>query len=156
MSFSQELIRYFGSNNYYKILDVSQDSSPEEIKKAYLKKSFLFHPDKATDLSRVDDCKVKFQTISQIYKILSDEETRQDYDRQLRKNSNIIDYDQDDRICDEVSILECSDSEDRFYYDCRCSGKFILQKDYLVDLNRANIFIVECDSCSNSLRIISN
>ena len=61
--------------NYYEILGVSKDSSPEEIKKAYRKLSLQYHPDKNPSGEE------KFKEISEAYSILSDADKKAQYDR---------------------------------------------------------------------------
>ena len=34
------------SIDYYKVLDISRDAEPAEMKKAYRKQSLIYHPDK--------------------------------------------------------------------------------------------------------------
>ena len=61
--------------NYYEILGVSKESTPEEIKKAYRKLSLQYHPDKNPDGEET------FKEIAEAYSILSDNEKRAKYDR---------------------------------------------------------------------------
>tara|TARA_R110000824_G_scaffold73220_5_gene186511 strand:+ start:13680 stop:14657 length:978 start_codon:yes stop_codon:yes gene_type:complete len=61
--------------NYYEILGVSKDSSPEEIKKSYRKLSLQYHPDKNP---RGEE---KFKEISEAYSVLSDVDKKSRYDR---------------------------------------------------------------------------
>jgi len=63
--------------SYYDILGVSRTAKPKEIKKAYLSKSKEHHP----DVSDAPDAKEKFQEVAEAYEILSDEETKQIYDK---------------------------------------------------------------------------
>lgn len=60
--------------DYYKILGVSRDASPEEVKKAYYRLAHKYHPDKGGDEG-------KFKEINEAYQILSDREKRTQYDR---------------------------------------------------------------------------
>ena len=62
--------------DYYEILGVGPQSSPQEIKAAYRKLSFKFHPDKNKDPGAQEI----FQAISSAYETLSDEQKRQQYD----------------------------------------------------------------------------
>jgi curved DNA-binding protein len=62
--------------NYYEILGVNQNSSPEDIKKAYRKLASQHHPDKGGDTA-------KFQEIQSAYNTLSDPGQKQQYDYQL-------------------------------------------------------------------------
>jgi DnaJ-class molecular chaperone len=69
------------SENYYKILGINEDSSPEEIKKEYRKLSLKYHPDKNIGNP---DAEQKFKTINEAYQILSDENERKKYDMSRR------------------------------------------------------------------------
>jgi len=65
-------------NNYYDILNVSKDSTPEEIKKAYRTLSKEHHPDMGGDSE-------KFKNISEAYGTLGDKNKKNEYD-QRQKN----------------------------------------------------------------------
>lgn len=65
--------------DYYDILGVSRDASPEEIKKAYRKLAMKYHPDK--NPSNREESEEKFKEISEAYAVLSDDEKRARYDK---------------------------------------------------------------------------
>jgi len=62
------------SKDYYQILGISRDASPDEIKKAYRKLAHKYHPDKGGD-------EKKFKEINEAYQILSDKEKKSQYDK---------------------------------------------------------------------------
>ena len=61
--------------NYYELLDVSEDASPDEIKRAYRRKASKLHPDRNPDRDGSE-----FIQIKQAYECLSDPERRVVYD----------------------------------------------------------------------------
>jgi molecular chaperone DnaJ len=62
--------------DYYEVLGVSNDASGEEIKNAYRKLAFQYHPDR----NKSPDAEEKFKEISEAYAVLSDDEKRKQYD----------------------------------------------------------------------------
>ena len=67
--------------DYYEILDVDMEATVEEIKKKYIELAKKFHPDQKTGNVEM------FQTISKAYEILSNKETRKEYDLYFLKKS---------------------------------------------------------------------
>lgn len=61
----------------YQILEIKSTASENEIKKAYHKLAKIYHPDKNKSI----DAKEKFQKIQSAYEILSNNETRQEYQK---------------------------------------------------------------------------
>lgn len=65
------------SKSLYETLDVSQEASADEIKKAYRRLARKFHP----DINKEAGAEEKFKEINAAYEILSDEQKRRQYDQ---------------------------------------------------------------------------
>lgn len=63
--------------DYYEVLGIARDASAEEIKKAFRKLAFQYHPDRNKDAGASD----KFKEINEAYEVLSDADKRSAYDR---------------------------------------------------------------------------
>jgi len=63
--------------DYYDVLSVQKNSSPEQIKAAYRKLAVKHHPDKNQGNKTSED---KFKEASEAYHVLSDQERKQNYD----------------------------------------------------------------------------
>ena len=64
--------------DYYEVLGVSRDASPEEIKKSFRKLARQYHP----DVNKKDkNAAEKFKEVNEAYEILSNVEKREAYDR---------------------------------------------------------------------------
>lgn len=71
--------------NYYKILEVDRDASPEVIEKAYKTLVKKYHPDlQEANLRKISEEKIK--VINQAYEVLSNPNSRAKYDETLKQN----------------------------------------------------------------------
>ena len=64
--------------DYYEVLGVSRTASGDEIKTAYRKLAFHYHPDRNPDDAEAEN---KFKEAAEAYEILSDAGKRAQYDR---------------------------------------------------------------------------
>ena len=64
--------------DYYEVLGVSRDATPDDLKKAYRKLAVKYHPDKNPGDKTAEE---KFKEVSEAYDILNDADKRAAYDR---------------------------------------------------------------------------
>ena len=69
--------REFYTKDYYRILGVSREASPEEIKKAFRQLALQCHPDRNPGNQNAEE---RFKEVSEAYGVLIDPEKRQRYD----------------------------------------------------------------------------
>jgi curved DNA-binding protein len=62
--------------DFYEVLGVSRDASPDEIQRAYRKLARTYHP----DVNKDPGAEARFQEIAEAYDVLSDPDTRRRYD----------------------------------------------------------------------------
>lgn len=84
--------------DYYALLDVNQTAKPDDIKKAYRKKSLQLHPDKLRQrgmkyegqIITEDEARARFQQMKAAYDTLSDPKKRQLYDALGHKGLDFV------------------------------------------------------------------
>lgn len=96
------------NSNYYEILGVSQDATQEEIRAAYRKQAFKYHPDRNAENNVGSDSKMK--ELNFIYSILSDPIQRKTYDETIKYDSDFESYESQSSysyvniFCSEIEI----------------------------------------------------
>ena len=78
------------NNKYYSILELNKNATPDEIKKAYKKFAFKYHPDRNID--NKDASEKKFSEINEAYSILSDPVKKKEYDMYGENINNNVSY----------------------------------------------------------------
>ena len=76
------------NKDYYKILNINKNASPDEIKKAYRALALQYHPDK----NKNQDAEIKFKEISEAYQVLSDKQKKYDYDNIKQMPNNFFHF----------------------------------------------------------------
>lgn len=66
--------------DYYQVLGVARDASPDDIRKAYRKLALEWHPDRHKEGDRAT-AEEKFKRISEAHEVLSDPDKRKRYDQ---------------------------------------------------------------------------
>lgn len=141
---------------HYEILGVEALATEQEIKQAYREKLLSTHPDKTKQITS-DNSIVDLKTA---YTVLSNLETRRDYDEQLQQNFKKSGLISTGEGLDVVSLDDFEYTDDEFKKDCpRCTTHhgFILSEDDLENGTQDGVggleIILQCSSCSLWLKV---
>jgi len=66
------------ARDYYEVLGISRECSPDEIKKAFRQMALKYHPDRNSDDHTAEE---RFKEVNEAYSVLSDPDKRAQYDR---------------------------------------------------------------------------
>jgi DnaJ-class molecular chaperone len=105
-------------DNLYETLGCNANSSLEELKQAFQKLALMHHPDKTKSSDST-----KFTKIKQAWEVLSNEDSRKEYDTLWKQRCLFQEW----PIQDELSIDEFEDCGDEKIFDCRCGGQYVLR-----------------------------
>ncbi len=72
--------------DYYKILNITTDTSAQEIKQAFRQLAFRYHPDH--NPRNTLEAEAKFKEINEAYEVLGDNFKRQQYDHLISLSDN--------------------------------------------------------------------
>ena len=63
--------------DYYEVLGVAKDATPEVVKRAYRKKAMELHPDR----NKAPEAEARFKEAAEAFDVLKDPDKRARYDR---------------------------------------------------------------------------
>lgn len=133
------------NKNYYEILEVARNASPEIIEKAYKTLAKKYHPDLQEDNFKKDS-EIKMQLINEAYETLSNPEKKKNYDISLSETtiseddiSSILEENKElhrkiNNIQNKQKNINNSDNDEILYYN---NNENINSIDYEQELQRA-------------------
>jgi curved DNA-binding protein CbpA len=119
--------------DYYKILEIEINASPEEIRAAFRKQAIRWHPDKNPG----NDTTIKMQVLNEAYLILKDPEARKLYDIEYIKFKKIktkVEFKEDDESFNEEYVV--SDDILRRWMDSAKKQSVDLAKQTIIDFRK--------------------
>uniref|UniRef100_A0A8C8STE9 DnaJ homolog subfamily C member 24 n=1 Tax=Pelusios castaneus TaxID=367368 RepID=A0A8C8STE9_9SAUR len=134
----------------YRILGAEPSESLPELKQKYQKLILLYHPDKQradVPAGEVEERVQRFIEIDQAWKILGNEETKKEYDRQRREDDLMKTWPVDAQIC--LEDMSWKKDERSYTCPCRCGGKYTVSTDEAEEGS-----LVCCDTCSLIIEIL--
>jgi hypothetical protein len=75
--------------DYYAILGVAPDASPEKIKQAYRALAMLYHPDRHAFAPDAWQAKILMREINKAYEVLGDDQKRRQYDERCQQERSV-------------------------------------------------------------------
>jgi len=126
--------------NCYKVLGCSEDSTQDEIKRAYHRRLLQFHPDKncAADIQ-------EFHDIKEAWRVLGHPQSRKKYDAACKQEQL---EEEDSLVYARLSPNDLHESalKGTLFYRCKCGENYFIEQEALQEKNIT--LQVMCDGCT--------
>jgi curved DNA-binding protein CbpA len=130
----------------YDVLGLSGNAGLEEIRAAYKNKILSYHPDKSSSSDKIE----RFQRIKEAWTVLSNLETRKNYDEALvHKNLRLRD------TIKFSDLIVDSEETNSFRYICRCGCTLNMSSNDIRELRHRDVgeIVIFCDDCSSEIAL---
>uniref|UniRef100_A0A8D8CIS2 DnaJ homolog subfamily C member 24 n=1 Tax=Culex pipiens TaxID=7175 RepID=A0A8D8CIS2_CULPI len=130
--------------SHYEVLNVAQDASLDEIRRAYQALALRFHPDKRLSHPAPEEpnSNDSFIRIDEAWKVLRDDQARRVYDAELMQSTCREEYFVNETLT--RAEFRHEEEEDYHYHTCRCGGLYVLPD----GLGPDESCYIGCDECS--------
>ncbi|XP_046890879.1 dnaJ homolog subfamily C member 24 [Hypomesus transpacificus] len=146
--------------DWYSVLEAVPSDGLQELKQKYQRLALLYHPDKqGPDVSEEEAAGrlLRFLEVGQAWKVLSNQDSRREYDLQQRASQ----LKQHLPVDAHVGLDDMSWDQDKEVYTlgCRCGGEFCIGREELEGEEEEGeeaeeaAAVVCCDTCSLSIEV---
>ncbi|XP_074533939.1 dnaJ homolog subfamily C member 24 [Halichoeres trimaculatus] len=148
----------------YAVLGASPSDSAQQLKHRYQQLALQYHPDRLSGVcsSEAESAVKKFLEVDAAWRVLSDQNTRRQYDLQRRAQELKQDWPVDSTV--HLEDMTWEQDECVYTYSCRCGGRFDVsmeevkeetergQQDEEEEEEHRGV-VVCCDTCSLSVDV---
>ena len=120
---------------YYTLLNINKDATPEQIRSAYRKLCRLYHPDRHHDTHKQQTAANFFKRIQEAYRVLSDPRTKALYDRNGRKG-----------LQNDMALIERSTLPTELLGEYEKMKKLWDERTYIQEVNPQATFQMDIDA----------
>ncbi|XP_008279871.1 dnaJ homolog subfamily C member 24 isoform X1 [Stegastes partitus] len=152
----------------YAVLGASPSDTVQQLRHRYQRLALQYHPDRLGGQcsSEAESGVKKFLEVDAAWRILSDQNTRRQYDLQRRAQQLQQDWPVDSTVC--LEDMTWNQDECAYTYDCRCGGGFSVTEEEVDKETRSTQqngeeeesedgqqrgVVVCCDTCSLSVYV---
>ncbi|XP_020506924.1 dnaJ homolog subfamily C member 24 isoform X1 [Labrus bergylta] len=148
----------------YAVLGASPSDSLKELRHRYQQLALQYHPDRLGDASssEADSAVKKFLEVDAAWRILSDQNSRRQYDLQRRAQELKQDWPVDSTVY--LEDMTWDQGQCVYTYSCRCGGRFDVSVEEVEEETRSRRqdgeeeeehrgVVVCCDTCSLSVYV---
>ncbi|KAK5902849.1 hypothetical protein CesoFtcFv8_008066 [Champsocephalus esox] len=144
----------------YTVLGASPSDSVQQLRHRYQQLALQYHPDRLGGSSEADSGVKKFLEADAAWRVLSDQNTRREYDLQRRAQELKQDWPVDSTVC--LEDMTWDKDECGYAYGCRCGGGFSVSEEEVEEETQRRQqeeeeqdaeggVMVCCDTCSLSV-----
>ncbi|XP_062317798.1 dnaJ homolog subfamily C member 24 [Osmerus eperlanus] len=134
--------------DWYSALEAIPSDGLQELKQKYQRLALLYHPDKqGPDVSEEEAAGrlLRFLEVGQAWKVLSNQDSRREYDLQLRASQLQQHWPVDAHVC--LDDMSWDQDKEVYTLGCRCGGEFCIGREEEEEA------VVCCDTCSLSIEV---
>lgn len=119
---------------YYTLLNIAKDATPEQIRSAYRRLCRLYHPDRHQDSHKQQTAANFFKRIQEAYRVLSDPRTKALYDRNGKKG-----------LQNDMALIERSTLPTELLEEYENMKKLWEERTYIQEVNPQATFQMDLD-----------